>query len=385
MSRLLGLVISISVLFFLTACGTIPRVVAQERMFLNLSLEFLGEYQLPKMSFKDTPVGGLSAITYDPRNSRFYALSDDRSQLAPARFYTLNLNLASTDTGKVSIDKVEVENVTFLTNERGETFPPGTIDSESIALSPKQTLFISSEGVPSNNVDPFIREFDLKSGRQLQGLIIPSHFLPSEDDNGTKKSIGVQENLGFEALTLNPNGLAKEDPFRLFSATESALLQDYNPKVPEEKDRIRLLHYSINPIGQSFLLAEHLYVLDPSPSDARYHGLSELTALDQEGYLLSLERTLSLSGFGAKIFQLIIGDATDISRIASLQGDLGQVEPIEKNLLLDLTELGIDLDNLEGMTFGPNLPDGSKTLVLVSDDNFEDNQITQFLLFRLVK
>jgi hypothetical protein len=45
--------------------------------------------------------------------------------------------------------------------------------------------------------------------------------------------------------------------------------------------------------------------------------------------------------------------------------------------------LEIDLDNLEGLAFGPKLSDGSQTLLLVSDDNFSDLQITQFLLFKV--
>ncbi|MGC1248531.1 MAG: hypothetical protein WA865_20150, partial [Spirulinaceae cyanobacterium] len=48
----------------LTACG-ISRITAQERLFPQLSLEFLGEYQLPKQTFQDTPVGGLSALSYN--------------------------------------------------------------------------------------------------------------------------------------------------------------------------------------------------------------------------------------------------------------------------------------------------------------------------------
>jgi hypothetical protein len=35
------------------------------------------------------------------------------------------------------------------------------------------------------------------------------------------------------------------------------------------------------------------------------------------------------------------------------------------------------------MTLGSRLPDGSQSLVLVSDDNFNEAQVTQFLLFRL--
>jgi hypothetical protein len=105
--------------------------------------------------------------------------------------------------------------------------------------------------------------------------------------------------------------------------------------------------------------------------------------VDQGGHFLSLERSLSLNGFTVKLFQLAMGGATDTSTIASLKGPLKGVQPIQKKLLLDLTQLGIKLDNLEGMTLGPRLPDGSQSLLLISDDNFNPLQITQLLLFRL--
>ena len=54
---------------------------------------------------------------------------------------------------------------------------------------------------------------------------------------------------------------------------------------------------------------------------------------------------------------------------------------MEKSLLLNLDVLGIPLDNVEGMTFGPSLPDGRRSLVLVSDNNFSPAAFTQFLLF----
>ena len=60
---------------------------------------------------------------------------------------------------------------------------------------------------------------------------------------------------------------------------------------------------------------------------------------------------------------------------------LGSIHAAQKSLLLDLDELGIPLDNVEGMTFGPNLPDGRRSLILVSDNNFSPAAFTQFLLF----
>ena len=56
---------------------------------------------------------------------------------------------------------------------------------------------------------------------------------------------------------------------------------------------------------------------------------------------------------------------------------------MEKSLLLDLRTLGLPLDNIEGMAIGPTLPDGRRSLILVSDDNFAATQFTQFLLFAL--
>ena len=185
-------------------------------------------------------------------------------------------------------------------------------------------------------------------------------------------------------MTIATSGLLADDPFRLFTATESALAQDRELEAKAEtKDKIRFLHYVINPFGNPVLVAEHLYLLEPASIETISNGLSELVALDTDGYFLSLERTLSFTGAGAKIFQTIIGNASDTSNIASLKGELNQVISLKKQLLFDFQQLGIYLDNIEGMTLGPRLPDGSQSLILVSDDNFNEEQVTQFWLFRL--
>ena len=53
------------------------------------------------------------------------------------------------------------------------------------------------------------------------------------------------------------------------------------------------------------------------------------------------------------------------------------------DIYCDFQQLGIYVDNIEGMTLGPRLSDGSQSLILVSDDNFNEEQVTQFWLFRL--
>ncbi len=382
----LVLVLAIALLSFLmSACSPSQARTAEQRTFLDLSLDFLGEYELPKMKFKDTPVGGLSALTYDRQRNKFYAVSDDRSQLAPARFYTLGLSVKRTDTGEIRFDQVNVEDVTFITDENGKTFAPGSVDPEGIALSPKKTVFISSEGLPSQGIAPFIREFELETGKQKQSLQIPDRYLRNNNTNEEQLPRGIQDNLGFESLSFEPGSLAAAtgDPFRLFTATESALFQDSLPPDSEQPTRIRLMQYLIGSIARPIVVNELVYLLDLAPKGAIDNGLTELVTVGTGGHFLSLERTYGMLGANAKIYQLATGAATDTSGIPTLKGDLSKIDSVKKRLVLDLSTLGIYLDNLEGMTLGPRLPDGSQSLVLVSDDNFRDMQLTQFLLFRI--
>ncbi|ELS01551.1 hypothetical protein Xen7305DRAFT_00012550 [Xenococcus sp. PCC 7305] len=358
------------ILFSVTACSLPPRVMAQDRMFLDLSLEFLDSYELPPTTFEDTIVGGLSAIAYDKVSDLFYVLSDDRSERGAARFYTMKLNLQANDNDEISIENITVENVTFLKDHNGNFFAEGTIDPEGLALSPRGTIFISSEGAPDNQINPFIGEFDLQTGKLKSTVPLSPKYFPEENQ-------GIQKNLAFESLAIKPLGLP-QDPFRLFTAIESSLIQD---QTEEENARIRFLHYVINPIGSPIVVAENLYLLEPDEPETISNGLTELLTLDQEGYFLSLERTFGFTGAGAKIFQVVAGNANDTYTIDSLK-DISDIQPLNKDLLLDLQDLGIYLDNLEGMTMGPRLPDGSNSLILVSDNNFSEDQVTQFLLFR---
>ncbi|WP_373480140.1 esterase-like activity of phytase family protein [Geminocystis sp.] len=348
--------------------------LAENRVFLDLKLEFLGEYNLTETTYKESVIGGFSGITYNPKKDVFYSISDDRSNLSPARFYTLKI-----DINKNKINDINIESVTFLKNKEGKIYSENTSDTEGIAFSPRNTLFISSEGVFKQNIPPFINEYDL-DGNFKSALRIPQRYITKE---GEKK--GIENNLGFESLTIKSNGTMAQDPFRLFTATESALVQDVDLNNPETVLRSRLMHYVINPFGDPVLIGEHLYIIDNPILGTLYNGISDLLSLPQEGYLLSLERTFGLRGYGVKIYQLVMANASDISNQKSLAGEINNITPIRKKLVLDLQKLGIKLDNLEGLTFGPRLADGSQSLIMVSDNNFakDGKQKNQFLLFKL--
>ncbi len=370
-----SLIVCVCFLSLIFTNSNLTASAKDERLFLNLNLEFLGESELTDTTYQDTTVGGFSGITYDRQLNQYYVVSDDRAFFSPARFYTLDIDIDNEE-----IQQIKLKDVNFFKNEEGETYSVGSIDTEAVSLSPKKTLYVSSEGFANKDVPPFIQEFDLE-GNLLNIIRIPDRYIPNREEK-----TGIENNQGFESLTIKANGFMPQDPFRLFTVTESALRQDIDLENPQTFNRSRLLHYVINPIGQPILVAEHLYMMDDPIFGTLYHGISDLLALPQEGNLLSVERTFGLTGFGVKIYQIVMANATDTSTFKSLAGNIDNVAPIRKKLLFDLGTLeDVELDNLEGMTFGPRFADGSRSLILLSDNNFSKagEQRNQFLLFKL--
>ncbi|MEH1888204.1 MAG: esterase-like activity of phytase family protein [Nostoc sp.] len=350
-------------------------------LFINLytnavevsSIEFIGEATLPKgLIFKKTEVGGLSGITYDAKNNLYYAISDDRGKKATARFYTLKIGLSK---GELQKGKVLPVSVTTLLNKNGQTFRPGEIDTESIALNNKATVFISSEGDAGKLINPFIKEFSLSSGKEIKTLSIPNKFLP---DKSSKK--GIRNNLAFESLTITP------DKKHLFTATENALIQDGVAAKPNIGSPCRILQYNLlnNQPEKEFL-----YQTEPVSPFLNFtgkfiSGLPDLLALDNQGHFLSLERSFTSLGFAIFLFQVSLEGADDIHKIDSLLAiNSNSIKPVSKKLLLDLRTLNVLLDNIEGLTLGPKLPDGQQSLILISDNNFNSLQRTQILAFKI--
>jgi hypothetical protein len=266
---------------------------------------------------------------------------------------------------------------------------PEILDGEGIALTAGGRLFIASEGAANREprVPPAVVEYT-RGYRYVGQFDVPDKFLPNATGPLTR---GVRDNAAFESLTITPG----ED--RLYTATESALVQDGEPATMEHGATARILEYDAR--GGGFVPGrEFAYPLEPMARPAfppRFFvtGLVELVSLGGTD-LLAMERGFADEGGPAgrsmnqiRIYRISLDGATDVSGIDSLRGRT--FTPVRKSLLLDLSKVkGLSrelaaLDNFEGMTLGPPLPDGSRTLVIVSDDNFNPRQRTAFLLFRL--
>lgn len=334
------------------------------------TFDFRGEAVLATgFVFAGTEVGGLSGITYDAALDVYYAISDDRSQIGPARFYTLRIDLAD---GRLDSSDITFVGVTTLRRYDGTLFPPLSLDPEGIALTRDLTLVVTSEGDANRLIDPFVRVFD-RSGVPVEDLPLPAYFLPAAD-----RLSGVRNNLAFESAGVPPNGEF------FFTGTENALVQDGPEASLTAGSPSRLLRYHLL-AGR--LDRQYLYFTGPIPEPPvpvggfATNGLVELLPLNNE-FLLAMERSFSVgAGNTIRLYLVALLGADDISGVAGLAGNIAQVRPARKTLLLDLDSLGIPLDNVEGMTFGPTLPDGRRSLILVADNNFSPTQATQFLLF----
>ena len=344
-------------------------------------LQFLGQVTMPtatQFPAGGPLFGGLSGIDYDEGRGVYYTLSDATGAPAvgPVRFYTLRIDLAD---GHLDSGDVQVLSMTTVKGPDGQPLAAGTTDPEGIALTKDDRLVITSEGFSNQLVDPWIRFFRL-DGTQTGSLPVPTAFLPNA---GATR--GVRLNLAFESAATATNGRF------VFSGTEGALVQDGPAASLTARSPARIIRYNLQtgrPDRQYVYWTDTIAEAPVPSTNFAVNGLVELLPLNNQ-FLLAMERSFSVgapdTGNTIKLYSVKVAGATNVAGVESLAGSLDTTRAVQKTLLLNLDTLGIPLDNVEGMTFGPKLPDGRQSLILVSDNNFAATQFTQFLLFAVAK
>ena len=337
------------------------------------SLQFLGQASLPHgLEVDGVPVGGLSALTYNPASGELLALCDDGAKQGPARVFRLHADLAG---DRLHEGAVTVLGMVPLRDLDGQPFAAETVDPEGLVRLADGSWYVSSEGNVNQGIAPFVRHY-AADGQALAELPLPPRYRPQADG-----AAGPRHNMAFEPLTVSPDGAW------LFTGVENALIQDGPRADLQQGSPARLLRFDL---ASGQLAGELVYPVAPvvapadPPDGLMVNGLVELLALDSR-YLLALERSYSAgAGFSIRLYLADLEGADDVLAQPRLDAvDLAAVHPVGRKLLLDLGELGVPLDNLEGMTFGPPLADGRRSLLLVADDNFSDEQTTLFLAFAL--
>ena len=234
----------------------------------------------------------------------------------------------------------------------------------------------------SDEYGPRVDLFDL-AGKRVKKLKIPGKFeidAPSGDAiaEAHDNTQGRQTNGGFEGLAISPDGKS------LYAILQKPLLQDgeiEDDKVIGQLNRILRIDL------ESGDTSEFVY-----PLESLKTGGSEILCVNERQALV-LERD-SGAGDKARVKRLALIDfdgATDVSEIKSLPSqadDLpSEIRPVAKRAFLDLLDprFGIVGDQapakIEGLTFGPDLADGRRTLLVAVDNDFVINQLTRIYVF----
>lgn len=368
----------ISTLFLISCSSSRPPADAGDITHLR----FLSEYEIPyNKEFQNTIVGGLSGIDYDAANDVYYIICDDRSERNAARFYKAQINISDN-----KIDSVHFLEAFFLKNKEGKVYPGITTDPfhtpdpEAMRYNPRtQTLTWSSEGeriVRNNNIileDPSVTNISL-AGNYLDTFAIPAKMKMSSTEKGPRRN-GVFE------------GLAFADNYKsLFVNVEEPLYNDGSRAGTNDSTGIiRIIKFDV---VSKRSVAEYAYAIDPvayppNPEGAfTINGIPDILSLGKNKLLVT-ERSFS-TGRAACTIRVYLADvsqADDVSGMNSIKDK--PVKMVTKKLLLNMDDLKIYIDNIEGATFGPNLANGHKSMLFISDNNFDPREKTQVLLFEV--
>ncbi|GAB4457282.1 MAG: esterase-like activity of phytase family protein [Armatimonadaceae bacterium] len=351
------------------AAGTLAFLPTSAHAQRFNAVSFLGQAIIPTgTTFAGSQIGGLSGIDYDAANNRYFINSD-----APTdpRFFTATLDI---DGGAFTAADVTFTGVTALTGAGGTALAANTFDLEAIRyIADSNTVLIADEGNTTLGIAPSIREFNAANGQQVRQITAPSKFDPTA-------TTGSYFNLSFESLALTNGGGT------ILTGTENALRQDagnaINPSLTSQFARLVAFNSATGAAGAEYAYQVDAVVEPPAGNLFAVQGLVELLSLGGDDYI-SIERSFTVggtstgTGYAIRLYQFSLTGATDISGIDPLTGTF---TPVQKSLLFDLGALGIPLDNIEGITLGPTLDDGRRTLVLVADNNFNSPLGNQFIV-----
>jgi hypothetical protein len=267
-----------------------------------------------------------------------------------------------------------------LNNERDAL----RFDPEGIRVGFFGTFFISDEYGPN------VFEFD-RFGRLLRRIDVPSKFkIDNPSDNPTDELLlntsGRQANRGMEGLAISPNNRF------LFGIMQNALLQDHGLN-PGTTDRLSLNNRILKIDLLTGRKHEYVYVLD---AINRGQGVSEILAINDHEFLVverdnrSNLQTPPQAPTRKTIYKIDINGATDVSEIDSLAaGPLpADITPVKKTLFINLLDPAFALaptiaEKIEGLAWGPDLPDGRHVLYVISDNDLNSNLDTQLYAFAI--
>ncbi|MFD9740386.1 esterase-like activity of phytase family protein, partial [Umezawaea sp. NPDC059074] len=301
----------------------------------------IGEHRLSgRTRYQDTRVGGFTGLDYDPATGDFRLLSDDRTN---ARFYTGRIDLSGAHCARPT-----TTGVSKLKQANGKQFPG--VDPQALRFDAATGEVLWADAgrrSPASLVDPAVRV------ARPNGSFVSQYATPDVLKVGTA-GVGPKSGQSLSGLALTGDGQA------VLSAVRGPLLQDGDATRLTLQDR-----------ATGELLVQFAY----RPDAVAGNGIGEILLAGDSRFLV-LEQAGANS---AKLYEIdFAAGATNVGEFPALAGV--DYLPIAKRLVLDLSQLGLgSVDDIEGVTWGPTLPSGERTLVFVSDNGLDAAKSTQFI------
>ncbi|RAJ30281.1 esterase-like activity of phytase family protein [Pedobacter cryoconitis] len=380
--------IAFSLLIALTlgGCAVHKNVSPQQQEIASVSsLKYINTYVLPhNQQFKGTTVGGLSAIDFDPVKQVYYLISDDRSAINPARFYTAKIALSA-----AGINSVNMIAVNTLYQQDGTAYPKlskgatRTTDPEAMRYNGKtRQLYWTSEGDrvmkagDTVMIDPTINIIST-SGSYIDTIPLPDNLRMQRTESGPRRN-GVLEGLtfadNFSTLYVNlEEPLYQDGPRAEVGIRNNAFVRIYQFDLKTKKNT-----------GQYAYELEPVALPTSKPGEEYVNGIPDILWLGNQRMLVT-ERSYSTGQKGTtiKVFLAELKGAANVINTKSLKENPAS-HPVQKKMLLNMDDLGIYIDNIEGATIGPVLPNGHQTIIFVADNNFNQKEQSQFMLFEVI-
>lgn len=327
--------------------------------YKTITFNYLDSYEIPSnLEFQSTKIGGLSGIDYDSGNNTYYLVSDDKSEISPARFYIADINM--NDSG---IDSIIFSRPVLVLGRDNILLEEQTSDFESIRYNPTQTvLFIADEGGKKSKSR--IRIVDTL-GYHINDFKLEASYLKN-----------IRSNKSFESLCFS------KDFESVFYATEAPLTDDGNIPSLNSGGLVRIIESDVEGIKKK----EFLYELEKVPYAAAIqppwegtgsdNGLSEILSLDEHEFL-TLERSGAYQEDGTFKF------TCKVFFVRTNKGNSNTLTyKTVKQEVFDFSKLSNGKFNIEGMTLGPIIK-GKQSVVFVSDNNFNNKVASMVYTFTM--
>lgn len=337
----------------------------------NVEVRFLDDYTIPAdKEIEGVSVGGLSGIDY--YEGSYFIVSDHPGQ---PRIYR----------AEIQIDGEQITDIIFSEVVELRKSDPALndahLDLESVVFNPgEKTFTLTSEGAIKAGKDPMVFTIS-EDGQFISSYTIPENFFASSSkkprNNGTLEGLTESfDKKGYWASMELP--LKTDGPKPKLIRTKSPVRITYFDK--RTKKATQQFPYRLEPVSK----IPWLYFA--------VNGVTDLLEYAPDKFLV-VERGFA-SGHGSKGNTVRIFDVDASLATNTLEHDNLRVNfynPAKKVLLYDFKWARKFLsqeiiDNIEGITFGPILPSGNRSLILISDNNFNSlgKQLNQVILLEFI-